>query len=339
LFVSNAFYKSPNPTMKHNQDWSTVDLEALAPDAIPVTSYKPVGSRKRYDAAYTAWQVKDTDGVVATTSARDFFRLAWRMMAANTGERTLISVIIPPGTAHINGIHSTASPQDVRELISSAAVTSSLLADFAIRAAPKAVILQPAVSRLPQMRKQEIRSLANYRVLRLNCTTVAYETLWRDGYEDRMSSDSWAGGMVHARRAPFGLSHRTWTSETPLRIAADRRQALVEIDALVALELGLTADELCTIYRTQFPVLFGYDRKAYLYDVNGRLVPKELLSVWRRKGDSMDEEERTAINPSGNTYTYELPFQFLDREADMREAYAEFERRLGISGGTPTETH
>lgn len=28
------------------------------------------------------------------------------------------------------------------------------------------------------------------------------------------------------------------------------------------------------------------------------------------------------------TYVYELPFGTLDREADMRQAYAEFERRL-----------
>ena len=32
--------------------------------------------------------------------------------------------------------------------------------------------------------------------------------------------------------------------------------------------------------------------------------------------------------PGGHTYIYELPFRPLDREADMREAYAEFERRL-----------
>ena len=98
----------------------------------------------------------------------------------------------------------------------------------------------------------------------------------------------------------------------------------MEIDALVALMLGVTADELCTIYRTQFAVLFGYDRNVYLYDANGRLVPNSVLTVWRKKGDGLSVEERTATNASGNTYVYELPFVALDREADMRQAYAHF---------------
>ena len=145
-----------------------------------------------------------------------------------------------------------------------------------------------------------------------------------------MTQDDWAGGYAHNRRRPLGEVGPEWTPDTPLRIAADRRQALVEIDALVALGLGLTADELCTIYRTQFPVLYGYDRNRYLYDANGRLVPQEVLKRWREKGDDLTEEERTATNDAGNTYVYELPFRFLDREADMRQAYEEFKRRLNL---------
>ena len=49
--------------------------------------------------------------------------------------------------------------------------------------------------------------------------------------------------------------------------------------------LGLTADELCTIYRTQFPVLYGYDRNRDHYDANGRLVPNSVLTIWRQKRD------------------------------------------------------
>jgi len=74
--------------------------------------------------------------------------------------------------------------------------------------------------------------------------------------------------------------------------------------------------------------LFGYDRYFYFYDAHGRIVPNSVLGVWRRKGDRVTEEERTATNQAGNVYTYELPFVTLDREADMRQAYAEFERRL-----------
>ena len=92
--------------------------------------------------------------------------------------------------------------------------------------------------------------------------------------------------------------------------------------------LGVTADQLCAMYRTQFPVLYGYDHKDYVYDANGRLVPNEVLKAWRAKGERMTGAERTATNQAGRTYIYEPPFRLLDREADMREAYAEFERRL-----------
>jgi hypothetical protein len=122
----------------------------------------------------------------------------------------------------------------------------------------------------------------------------------------------------------LGAVTNEWTSDTPLRIAEDRRQALMEIDALVALMVGVTTDQLCTIYRTQFGVLYGYDHKDYVYDANGRLAPYEVLSVWRKKGDQISRAERTATNQAGYTYIYELPFRLLDREADMRVAYAEF---------------
>src|SRR5699024_6771100 len=39
LYVANPAYQSPNPSMKHHLDWSAVDLENLATDAIPATSY------------------------------------------------------------------------------------------------------------------------------------------------------------------------------------------------------------------------------------------------------------------------------------------------------------
>src|SRR5262249_30855616 len=152
----------------------------------------------------------------------------------------------------------------------------------------------------------------------LNCVTDAYADLWKDVYRDKFTSDQWASGRPRANRPDLGAVTPEWTSAATLRVAEDRRQALVEIDALVALMLGVTADQLCTIYRTQFAVLYGYDHHSYVYDTKGRLVPNEVLSVWRKKGDAISGAERTATNQAGYTYIYELPFTLLDREKDMR---------------------
>ncbi len=323
LFVATPLYKTPNKTMLHNQDWSTTDFEALPLDAIPATAYKPACDEHQYARDYTHWDVDES------RSALDFYRLAWRRMAANTGERTLITAIVPPGTAHVHPVHAMATHDaDSTTLMIISGFTSSLVLDFFVRSASKSEILYGTIRRLPiEMNHPLVRSLV-LRALRLNCVTDAYAQLWRDCWLPTFRDETWAGGFEHALRRPLGEVSRPWNAGIPLRVAADRRQALVEIDALVALTLGLAADELCTIYRTQFAVLYGYDQNVYYYDVNGRLVPNSVLSVWRKKGARITEEERTATNQAGNTYTYELPFVTLNREADMREAYAHFERLL-----------
>ncbi len=320
LFVGNTFYKSPNASMRNKQDWSPVDLETLLPNALPITSFKPAKPRAAYDAAYTHWGPD-------RLPARDQYRIAWRNMAANTGERTLISSVVPPGAAHVDGIFALGMPKaHSSELLLAAATMSSLVADLSVRVAPKSTIRSGTASRLPFIGDLTLAPELLHRYARLTAITSAYAQLWHEvssGFptEDRFATRPTGGNGLSACTG-------TWTPSVPLRRASDRRQAQVEIDAIVALSLGITADELCTIYRTQFAVLYGYDRNAYFYDANGRLVPNEVLKVWRQKSEAISREERTATNASGNTYEYELPFVALDREADMRQAYAHFEKIL-----------
>ncbi len=329
--VGVPFYKQPNASMKNNLDWSPVDLETLKASAVPVTSYKPAGSRATYDTSYTHW------GEHGEIAARDHYRVAWRMMAANTGERTLIPAILPPGAAHIHGIFSAGGVEPPL-LVDVASSAMSLLTDFVVRAVPKATIASSTFSRMPRT-PAVLRHQRAVRVLRLNCLTDAYSDLYDSVIEElggplAVGSDTWTGGLDYPGRSDLGDVPATWNADVPLRRGVDRRQALVEIDALVALGLGVSADDLCTIYRTQFPVLAGYDRNKYFYDANGREVPTPVLQVFKKKGLSqtdtsgMTEEERTHTNASGNTYVYELPFVTLDREADMRAAYAHFEALL-----------
>jgi hypothetical protein len=323
LFVGTPIYKVPNPTMLHNLDWSATDFESLSSDAIPATAYKPAGDRRRYDRDYTHW------GDDNPRSARNFYRVAWRAMAANTGERTLIPAIIPPGACHVNVVFCVGSPEvSAFTLAAVAGFASSIVNDLLIRVTPKSNILRASFMRLAISIDNPLEANLILRVLRINCVTNAYSNFWRTCYSPTFRGDTWTGGLEHARRRPLGNIGPEWTRDTPLRVAADRRQALMEIDALAALILGLTADELCTIYRTQFAVLYGYDRNVYYYDNNGRLVPNSVLTLWRKKGERVTEEERTGTNQAGNTYTYELPFVTLDREADMRQAYAHFQHLL-----------
>jgi hypothetical protein len=329
LFVATPLYKAPNKTMLNNKDWAYTDFEALPADAKPVTAYTPLGDRYRYDCAYTDWGTAEH-----ATPARDHYRLAWRTMAAPTGERTLMAAIIPPGPVHVDGVFSVGFPESpLRTLVICAGFASALVADLGVRTTGRKHIRRTLAGRIPVDSGFPLNDELALRVLRLNCVTSIYSGLWNECYEPKFAEASWAGVDPLLENFRLGSAEDAWSPTTPLRLAYHRRQAQLEIDSLVAIALGLSADELCSVYRTQFSVLFGYDSgisrtRQYFYDVHGRLVPGEVLKAWKAKGGRITAAERTATNAAGNTYVYEPQFRTLDREADMRQAYAHFERVL-----------
>ena len=262
--------------------------------------------------------------------ARDYFRVAWRTMADNVGNRTLTPAIIPPGAAHVDGVYSAGVVGDSsgRLLLLVAGFLGSLINDFSVRTAPKSTIRANVITRLAIVQDHPLEAELLLRVARLNCLTRAYAPLWSEAWREEMVEVTWSLSEGRPERPDLGGVSKEWTVATPLRVAADRRLALIEVDALVALMVGLSADELCTIYRTQFAVLNGHDRDDDYFDAMGRIVPTSMRALYRKKGERLSSNERTATNPSGHSYTYELPFATLDREVDMRRAYGHFEHLL-----------
>ena len=325
LYVSTPLYKQPNETMRHFQDWTSTDLEALPTSAQPVTQYKPAGDRATYDSLYTHWD---------DSPARDHYRIAWRAMAANTGERTLIPAIIPPGAAHPNGVFSAGAPRfSASSLVTLQAGVSSLLTDFTLRALPKSGIYFPDFSRLPALpHNHPLTTRVILRTLRLNCVTDAYADLWTECWDESFEADS-----PILERYDERLIGPEWTADTPLRRAEDRRNAQAEIDVMVAMMLGVPIEDLCTIYRTQFAVLYDYDhgrgQGAYVYDANGRQLPTPVRRAWEKRqrpehNEDMPLSERTHTHPdSGVKYVYGLPFRIRDRESDFRRIHTALTNR------------
>lgn len=304
--VANPFAKEPNPTMKNNLDWTELDLEALPAEFIPRTSYQPVRGANGidYDADYTHWEIGET-----TSAARDHYRIVWRSMANKVSERTLRATMVPPGTAHVHAVRSATHAAADTTLLTLGMMTS-LLADFQIRTSVGSEISSTAVGQLPfDGFQSEVGHALIRRTAKLNFVTEEFAHIWQQ------------------------VMGSNWTMDCPLRNAADRRQAIVEIDVLVAIALQIEIDELCIVYRTQFPVLRGYEQSD-LYDANGRKVPAEINRAYRKVGEQgLEQSDKRWVHPqSGVEYTFELPFRTFDREEDMRATYEKFSKMLEEHG-------
>ncbi len=166
------------------------------------------------------------------------------------------------------------------------------------------------------------------RALRLNCLTTAYADLWTELYEDAWLTERWVVDWPGI--APLGDVTPTWERATPLRTEYERRAALVEIDALVAVWLGITEEQLEAIYSARYPVLSDYEEFTW-FDAAGR----KMAGNWNTFGTGQTKEHWTQFqayleSPDKNTPPdgYTPPFCKADRIGEYRQAHAAFTERM-----------
>jgi hypothetical protein len=317
--------------VRNNSDYDLVDLAFVDDNFYPLTKYKVNLPINEY--------INKTPKLPNGSYFIDFFRYSFRGMLNLTQERTLIGALIQPKVSFIYSlIGLKCSNTNILLLLSS--FYSSLIFDFIIKILSKKNFNIELASKLPIVPSRFDKSLILHTLL-LNCLLKDYQPIWQESFSPTFQQEKWAKVDPRLNNARFSTLTPDWTWNTPLRTDYERRQALVEIDVLAAMALGLSLEHLQTAYRIQFPVL-NYNEANTWYDQNGRIVfttSKSLIGVglerkeWEYKKESSQIITRTVTvntkdGPMERTIEYVPPFDRYDREKDYETAWKFFTEKF-----------
>jgi hypothetical protein len=328
FFVNNPIYKSNRPTAKNNLDYDIVDLNLIDANYFPYTSYKLLQPYQDFSARFGVFKNNPLNGL-------ELFKTSWARMLSITGERTLQPTILPPKVFHLNSLNSVVF-RNTSLCVELSAITSSIILDFFLKSIGASNLTDNIIKQFPLGISNDFKSQLFSRTLLLNCLNKYYEPLWKENWNEDYKNDRWSKDDI--RLKSFFTLTKEWHWNTPLRNWFERRQALVEIDVITAIALGLTLDELILIYNVQFPVLQQNEEDTW-FDTNGNIVftcSKGLVGV----GVDRSIWEQIRSLQSGETYVhtitkselylgkqiiYHAPFDKCDRVEDYKVAWEHFE--------------
>ena len=316
--IATPIAKQPPNTMHTDKP---IDLTIIDISAIPRTDYRRSTDLLTFQRAQDRWFDSER-------RYTEFYRVAWREMIPASTERSLFPAIIPPGPTHVNAIRSMALSCN-RHTAMVAGFWATVPLDYALRVGGHGHldVSDARAMPVPEMYHPLSEALL-LRTLRLNCLTTAYERLWSELYRDVWQEEEWAVAWPEMR--PLAAVTTRWDRNTPLRAERERRSALVELDVLTSIMLGIRVDELIVLYKSRFPQLVDYESEMW-FDSNGR----KMAANCNPFGNGQTKEhwqqfqaylEDPAKNPPPDGYT--PPFYKADRIAEYRQAHAAFTERM-----------
>lgn len=257
--VGNPLFKSSRQECLLNSDFDNIYLDQIPEDYIQRINYS-IDDAEQFNQRITdsPWGIRFNQQYMVCS----------RKMLNLTGERTLVTAIIPPKTSFINGIFGMTFVKNTPIIAGSMA---SIPYDFYLRVTGKSNGRFDTFASFPVLSGMPLSKYIANRAMLLNCLTSNYKELWLKEFDPLFRDDGWAKEDIRLNKDKFKNLSREWTYSTPLRSDFERREALVELDVLVAMSIGMTLEQLKTIYRIQFPVLQSYEADTW-YDVNGRIV-------------------------------------------------------------------